>query len=71
MSKESNEITQDERRFLNQLSNAFPRIAAALERIAAAMERHLYNGKGGAYAQDCKRTKSRSDSGTKKEASPC
>lgn len=45
------DITKEERRFLERLSDSFPRIATALERIASAMERrneakeHRY-GKG-------------------------
>ena len=35
----NNDITKEERRFLNCLSDSFPRIAAALEKIASAMER--------------------------------
>lgn len=46
-----NAITKEERRFLNCLSDAFPRIAAALEKIAGAMEQRTnpkehHNGKG-------------------------
>lgn len=47
----NNDITKEERRFLNSLSDSFPRIATALERIANKMEirtnpKEHHNGKG-------------------------